>query len=167
MRMPRNSKSLKILIVSAALSLGGCESMNDLNTWIKENPDSVRLALLGGFGGAIAGAELGGSALAMALGGTVGLAIGWNVGDMLFEEDKSAFGKAVSKAATTPTTDKIEWRNPKTGNQGTAQALGDLRITAYGDQCRDIEASVQTKDGARIEIRTVCRQPDGNWRVVG
>jgi len=167
--MATRSKSplAKALVVCGALSLGGCETMNDLNAWIEKNQDAVRLGLLGGLGGTIIGAELGGSALAIALGGTAGLAIGWNVGDILFEDDKAVLDEAVRQAAESPTDGRIEWRNPKSGNHGDVRPVGDLRVTDYGDRCRDIESKIQVEDAVRMEMRTVCQQPDGSWRVVG
>ena len=158
-----HGKLTKAFVLFAALSLVGCETMNEMNDWIKENPDKLKMAALGGLSGLlVAGAAF--PAIAGAVGGA---AIGWHVGSLMYDEEKEAHAEAVKFAAEGPTDKEYAWINPETGSEGAVKAVEDTRTTAYGDKCRKIEATVKTKDDARMEQRTVCRQADGSWKIVG
>lgn len=157
----------RTVLLCSALSLGGCESMNELNDWIKENPDKVKMAALGGLGGLLAAGHFTGAALPAVAAGVGGTVIGWKIGGLMYDEEKEAHAEAVKFAAEGPTEKEFAWINTTTGSEGTAKAIEDLRTTAYGDKCRKIEASIKTTDDARIEQHTVCLQKDGTWMVVG
>jgi surface antigen len=157
----------KAFVLFAALSLGGCETMNGMNDWIKENPDKVKMAALGGLGGLLLAGHFTGAALPAIAAGVGGAAIGWKVGSLMYDEEKEAHAEAVRFAAEGPTNKEYAWINPETGSEGAVKAVEDTRTTAYGDKCRKIEATVKTTDDARVEQRTVCRQADGSWKIVG
>jgi surface antigen len=160
-------KLTKAFIFFAALSLGGCESMNEMNDWIKKNPDKVKMAALGGLGGLLVAGHFTGAALPAIAGAVGGTAIGWNIGSLMYDEEKEAHAEAVKFAAEGPTDKEYAWINPETGREGAVKAVEDTRTTAYGDKCRKIEATIKTTDDARVEQRTVCRQENGRWEIVG
>lgn len=162
-----HGKLTKAFVLFAALSLGGCETMNGMNDWIKENPDKVKMAALGGLGGLLLAGHFTGAALPAIAAGVGGAAIGWKVGSLMYDEEKEAHAEAVKFAAEGPTDKEYAWINPETGSEGAVKAVEDTRTTAYGDKCRKIEATVKTTDDARVEQRTVCRQADGSWKIVG
>ncbi len=157
----------KAFVLFAALSLAGCETMNGMNDWIKENPNKVKIAALGGLGGLLVAGHFTGALLPAIAGGIGGAAIGWKVGSLMYDEEKEAHAEAVKFAAEGPTDKEYAWINPETGSEGAVKAIEDTRTTAYGDKCRKIEATVKTTDDARMEQRTVCRQADGSWKIVG
>ena len=148
--------------LAALLLVGGCESMDALDAWIRQNQDKVRLAAFGGLGGALAGGMLGGSQLAMGVGAGVGGVLGWNAADYIFPKDEAPLGDALKKGAAAPTGETIEWRNPDTGSSGAVTPLHDPEKTADGSTCRLVESTVQTEKGAATDRRTVCLDPAGN-----
>ena len=162
-----HGKLTKVFVLFAALSLGGCESMNEMNDWIKENPDKVKMAALGGLGGLLVAGHFTGAALPAIAGAVGGTAIGWKVGSLMYDGEKEAHAEAVKFAAEGPTDKEYAWINPETGSEGAVKAIEDTRTTAYGDKCRKIEATVKTTDDARVEQRTVCLQKNGRWKIVG
>jgi surface antigen len=162
-----NGRLPKALVLFTALSLGGCETMYEMNDWIKENPDKVKLAAFGGLGGLLFAGHFTGAALPAIAAGVGGAAIGWKVGSLMYEEEKEAHAEAVKFAAEGPTDKEYAWINPATGNEGAVKAVEDTRKTAGGNKCRKIEATVKTTDDARVEQRTVCRQTNGNWKIMG
>ena len=162
-----HGKLTKVFVLFAALSLGGCESMNEMNDWIKKNPDKVKMAALGGLGGLLVAGHFTGAALPAIAGAVGGTAIGWNIGSLMYDEEKETHDKAVKFAAKGPTNKEYTWVNPETGSEGAVKAIEDTRAIAHGNKCRKIEATVKTTDDARVEQRTVCLQENGRWKIVG
>ena len=162
-----HGKLTKAFVFFAALSLGGCASMNEMNDWIKKNPDKVKMAALGGLGGLLVAGHFTGAALPAIAGAVGGTAIGWNIGSLMYDGEKEAHAEAVKFAAEGPTDKEYAWINPKTGSEGAVKAVEDTRTMAYGDKCRKIEATVKTTDDERMEQRTVCLQENGRWKIVG
>lgn len=161
--MTARNVSARALLLAALLALGGCESMDALDAWIRQNQDKVRLAAFGGLGGALAGGMIGGSQLAMGIGAGVGGVLGWNTAELIFPKDEAPLDDALKKGAAAPTGETIEWRNPETGSRGTVTPLDTARTTVDGTACRLVEAHVETEKGQATERRTVCRDKDGNW----
>lgn len=154
------------VFLAALLALGGCESMDALDAWIRQNQDKVKLAAFGGIGGALAGSVLGGSSLAAGIGAGVGGMLGWNAAELIFPGDAAHLDGAVKKAADAPAGETIEWRNPETGSHGAVTPV-DAAGTADGAACRTVESRVETGKGALTERRPICRDKDGNWVQAG
>ena len=141
--------------------------MNEMNDWIKENPDKLKMAALGGLSGLLVAGHFTGAALPNIAGAVSGTAIGWKVGSLMYDEEKEAHAKAVKFAADSRTEKEYAWINPETDSEGAVIAAEYTHATAYGDKCRKIEATFKTIDDARMEQRTACRQADGSWKIVG
>lgn len=157
----------KVLIIGGALSLSGCQTMNDINAWIEDNPDRVKMAALGGLGGLMLAGHFTGAALPAIAAGGGGALIGWKVTDLLYEEEQEAHAEAIRFAADGPTDKEFAWINPESGHKGAVVATEDARTTAYGEVCREVKASVETREEARVQQHTLCKHKDGVWRVAG
>jgi len=155
------------LLLSTGLVLGGCGSMSELNTWIEDNQDKVKMAALGGLGAMALTGFATHSWLPTIAAGAGGAVIGWHVGDILYAEEKEAHAESIRLAAEGPIGKKFAWINPERGSKGAVKATEDVRTTAYGDHCRDLESKIETKDETRVEQMTVCEQKSGVWKVVG
>jgi surface antigen len=162
-----HSRLTKAFVLFAALSLGSCETINEMNDWIKGNPDKVKIAAFGGLGGLLIAGHFTGAALPAIVAGVGGAAIGWKVRSIMSDEEKEANAEAVKFAAEGPTSKEYAWINPETDSEGAAKAVENTRTTTYGDKCRKIEAMVKTTDDARIEQQTIYRLTDGCWKIAG
>ncbi len=78
----------RVLLIGAALSISGCQTMNDINSWIEENPERVKVAAAGGLGGLFLAGHFTTAVLPAATTGVAGALIGWQGADHLYEEDK-------------------------------------------------------------------------------
>ena len=119
--------------------------MNDL---IQENPDKLKMAALGGLSRLLVAGHFTGAALPNIAGAVGSTAIGWKVGSLMYDEEKEVHAKAVKFAADGPTDKEYAWINPETDSEGAVIAAEYTRATAYGDKCRNIEATVKTIDDA-------------------
>lgn len=149
------------LLLASLVALGGCESMDALDAWIRQNQDKVRMAAFGGLGGALAGSVIAGTGTAAAIGAGTGALLGWNTAELIFPKDEAHLDGALKKGETAPAGAPIEWRNPETGSRGTVVPQGESRTGADGITCRTIESRVETEKGAASERRIVCRDAAG------
>lgn len=161
------SKTTAILLLSTSLLLGGCGSMSELNTWIEDNQDKVKMAALGGLGAVTLTGFATHSWLPTIAAGTGGAVIGWHVGDLLYPEEEEAHAESIRLAAKGPTGKDFAWINPERGSRGAVKATEAVRTTAYSDHCRSLQSKIETKEASRIEQMTVCEQKSGVWKVVG
>lgn len=124
--------------------------------------------LLGGVGGAVAGAQFGkgsGQLAATALGALLGAYAGSEVGKSLDSADRMAAGRAEQQAHSAPMGQTINWNNPDSGNYGTYTPVRDGQDTA-GNYCREYQSTVNVGGKTEQAYGTACRQPDGSWKIV-
>ncbi|HKQ24834.1 MAG TPA: RT0821/Lpp0805 family surface protein [Burkholderiales bacterium] len=80
------------------------------------------------------------------------------------DEDKDMLRTAVFRTLDrTPEGNTVRWENPKTG------AHGDLTPRASferaGQSCRDLEVANSARGHDNRVVLTLCKQPDGEWKV--
>ena len=155
----------RVLLIGAALSISGCQTMNDINSWISENPERIKVAAAGGLGGLFLAGHFTTAVLPAVTAGVGGALFGWQVADHLYEEDKEAHAEAIRFAAEGPTGKEFAWINPETGNKGVVIAAEDIRTTDKGAVCRDVRATIETKDQTLAERKTFCRTKEGVWQL--
>lgn len=120
--------------------------------------------ILGGAGGAVAGAQFGqgtGKLAATAGGALLGVLIGTEVGGSLDAADVACAHETLEYADTGQ---PVVWRNPDAGTQYSVEPTRTYQ--ASGAFCR--EYTTRARVGGRIQqgYGTACRQPDGSWRIV-
>ena len=157
------SKTTAVILLSTGLLLGGCGSMSELNTWIEDNQDKVKMAALGGLGAVTLTGFATHSWLPTIAAGTGGAVIGWHVGDLLHPERK----RTRNQSALPPEDRRknFAWINPEHGSRGAVKATEAARTTACS--VLPILDQIETKEASRIEQMTVCEQKSGVWKVVG
>ncbi|MBW7849424.1 MAG: glycine zipper 2TM domain-containing protein [Rhodospirillales bacterium] len=154
------AKKVTPALLAVAL-LGGCA--NDMGQ--KEGAG----ALLGGIGGAVAGAQFGkgsGQVAAAALGTLLGAYAGSEMGKSLDRADRLAAQQAATTAQTAPIGQTIRWNNPQSGNYGTYTPVRDGYDSSSGSYCREYQTTVTVGGKTENAYGTACRQPDGSWKVV-
>ncbi len=80
------------------------------------------------------------------------------------EQDWVLFRQNVRSALDTLADEESsEWQNPDSGNSGSVTILG----TTSDDQgyCRTVEISNHTKTQSGKNKNSLCRQPDGSWKI--
>lgn len=122
--------------------------------------------VLGGIGGAIAGAQFGGGKgrlLATAIGAALGAFAGSELGKVLDDADRKKAAEAEKQAFESPVGRKVSWSNPDTGHSGSTTTLGEQ--VADSGICRDFQTTVNANGKTEQVKGFACRQPDGSWRV--
>lgn len=76
-----------------------------------------------------------------------------------------AHAEAIRFAAEGPTGKEFAWINPEAGNKGAVIATEDIRTTDKGAVCRDLQATIETKDQTLAERKTFCRTKEGVWQL--
>lgn len=120
--------------------------------------------ILGGAGGAVAGAQFGkgtGKLAATAGGALLGVLIGTEVGSSLDAADAACAHESLEFAETGQ---PVVWRNPDAGAQYRVTPVRTYE--ASGTYCR--EYTTQAQVGGRVQkaYGTACRQPDGSWQII-
>lgn len=142
-------------LVSACETLGG--------------PKQSGGAVLGGIGGAVAGAQFGGGGgqlVAVAAGTLLGALLGSEVGRSLDKADLAYADAANQRAQSAPIGQRIHWQNPQTGNYGTVTPVREGSDTATGAYCREFQQTVAIAGKTEQAYGIACRQPDGSWHVM-
>ncbi len=157
--------SLKFILVAVlGLSIAGCAN-NGKQYGTKETVGT----LLGGVGGAVAGAQFGkgsGQLVATAAGALIGAFVGNQVGQSLDNADKQYAYRAEQDALEhTPTGNEVSWNNPDSGNSGTIKPVQTYQ-TSEGRYCREYTHTVYVGGKEQDAYGRACRQPDGSWEVV-
>lgn len=120
--------------------------------------------ILGGAGGAVAGAQFGqgtGKLAATAGGALLGVLLGTEVGSSLDAVDAACTQETLELADTGQ---PVMWRNPDADAQYT---VTPTRTYASADTyCREYTTRAQVGSRSQDGQGTACRQPDGTWRVV-
>jgi surface antigen len=143
-----------------ALVVAGCEQGRQ-----KETAGTV----LGGIGGAILGAQVGGGSgrlIATAVGTLAGAFIGNQIGASLDKADQAAMVQAEQRAQTAPIGQTVTWNNPDSGNHGTVTPVRD-GTASNGQYCREYQQTVVVDGKEQKAYGTACRQPDGSWKIAG
>ena len=144
---------LILLIVS-------CENPND-----KKVLGQIIGAAVGGYVGSKFGSGVG-NQIATALGVAAGAVIATKLMNVILDEDKESFSKAITETLEeNPKNVEKKWESPnETGTSAKIKPISDFEEN--GAPCRDFEQIV-TKDGKQyIEKSTACRDESGNWKIV-
>lgn len=152
--------------LALALSTAGCV------TGDSSRENKLAAGTLTGLGaGALFGYQMvGGGAtgpwVAAMVFGAAGAAGGYAVTDRLTRLDRQAMeDTAYYSLSEAPAGDTAEWRNPRTGRNGTITPLRSF-LDEEGRLCRDYRATI-TLDGETYDGKeTACRNTTGAW-VVG
>ncbi len=119
--------------------------------------------VLGGAGGAVAGAQFGqgtGKLAATAGGALLGVLIGTEVGRSLDAADAACVQESLEFADIGQ---PVAWRNPDAGAQYSV--VPTRTYQASGTYCREYTTLARIGDRSREASGTACRQPDGTWRI--
>ena len=152
-------KALAVVSLVGLLVLSGCDNMGSKQTGG---------AIIGGAGGALAGAQFGGGKgklVTTAIGTLLGAAVGSSVGSSLDELDQMKAHQAFNQAAVAPVGQSIAWNNPNSGHSGTVVVTRDGTSTS-GAYCREFQNTVIIGGQPQSSYGTACRQPDGNWKII-
>ena len=154
------SRILVPVAAAIALALAGCEGQGS-----KQTGGTV----LGGVGGAVAGAQFGsgkGQLVATALGTLAGAFLGSEIGKSLDNADRAAIHKTSQNSLETAKSgETASWSNPDSGHSGTVTPTRTYQA-ASGDYCREYEQTVTIGGKTERAYGTACRQPDGTWKIV-
>jgi surface antigen len=88
-------------------------------------------------------------------------------GEKVDQSDWEAVRRAAAGVASEGNaTGTSEWRNPKTGSQGTVTVLDT--VTATNDpNCRNFATTINDTRGIRHYRGETCRVTDGHWQLFG
>lgn len=120
--------------------------------------------ILGGAGGAVAGAQFGkgtGKLAATAGGALLGVLIGTEVGSSLDAADSACAQEALEVGETGQ---PVVWQNPDAGAQYSVTPTRTYE--ASGTYCREYTTQASVGGRRQQAYGTACRQPDGTWRIV-
>jgi surface antigen len=149
-----------IVVLSAALVLGGCVSMG---------PKEQAGTMLGGIGGALIGSQFGGGSgrlVGVAIGTLAGALIGQDIGRSLDRVDRMEMENTAHQALEYNRSDQTSsWRNPDTGHSGTVTPRRTYREPS-GRYCREYTQTVLIGGEEEQAYGTACRRPDGKWEIV-
>src|SRR5262245_60566692 len=158
--MHRRNLHLVAPIVLLTFLLSSCAAMQ------QEYQDNPK-ALLGGLGGAGAGAGI--AALAGASPGVIvasaigGALVGGFIGHKLDNRDKEMANQAATKAFEQNAAGQTSvWNNPKSGNSGSITPTKTYQL-ATGQYCREYKQTITIGGEPQQTYGTACRQPDGTW----
>jgi surface antigen len=154
----------KMTTVAAAaavlLTVAACEGPNQKQT---------AGTILGGVGGAVAGAQIGkgrGQLVATAAGTLLGAWLGHEIGKSLDNADRVAMERASTQALETNRVGQATtWRNPDSGVTGTVTPIRTVEA-APGQYCREYQQTVTVGGKTEEAFGKACRQPDGSWKIV-
>jgi len=125
--------------------------------------------LLGGAGGAVAGAQFGsgkGRLVGVAAGTLLGALVGSEVGKSLDRADRTYLERSNQRALeTAPSGTQVSWRNPDSGNAGTIVPQPAYQAS-NGQYCREFQQTITVGGDTQQGYGTACRQPDGSWKIV-
>ncbi len=157
----------KVLTVCAlVLSLTACTQAGAGSGGISKQTGG---SVLGGIGGAVAGAQFGkgkGNLAMTAVGTLLGAFIGSEVGSSLDRADETHARQAGNTAFETARTNQpVAWSNPDSGNSGTITPVRTYE-PAPGQYCREYQQVITVGGKKEQSFGTACRQPDGAWKVL-
>lgn len=154
MRIVKIAAPLAILLVVAA-----CE----------QGPKQTGGTLVGAGAGALASSQIGsgkGNLAAMAIGTLLGAVAGSEVGKSLDRADRSYAERTAQQSLETARVGQpVTWGNPDTGNTGGVTPTRTYQTTS-GQHCREYQQTVTVAGKTENGYGTVCRQPDGSWKIM-
>lgn len=155
---------LKIAVVGMVLATSACTQ----TTGYKQMGGTI----LGGAGGAVAGAQFGkgkGNLAMVALGTLLGAYVGNEIGASLDRADQMALQQAQGRALNAPMGQTIQWDGRQYGSQsgayGSFTPTRDGRDTATGQYCREYQSTIYVGGQQQQAYGVACRQMDGSWKV--
>lgn len=126
--------------------------------------------LLGGIGGAVAGAQFGkgsGRLATTAAGALLGAVIGNHVGASLDKADRMYAERATNTALETAHSGQaVVWKNPDSGHSGTITPIRTFQDTSSNQYCREFQNTVTINGQPQQAYGKACRMPDGTWKIV-
>ncbi|TVQ81931.1 MAG: glycine zipper 2TM domain-containing protein [Micavibrio sp.] len=158
-------KIFMTLAVVATLSLAtaGCAD----GQWSAGQKQTV-----GTVGGAVVGGVLAsnigggkGQLWATGAGTLLGAFIGSEIGKSLDRADMIHASRATEQAYTAPIGERIDWKNPESGNYGHITPVREGHTQA-GEYCRQYQQTIVVDGQAETAYGTACKQPDGTWVLV-
>ncbi|HJK87580.1 MAG TPA: RT0821/Lpp0805 family surface protein [Candidatus Megaira endosymbiont of Hartmannula sinica] len=124
---------------------------------------------IGGILGGVLGSQVGGGSgkvASSAVGVVLGSLLGGSIGQQLDERDKQLIGNSSSNALEYARDDqRIEWKNPNTGNYGYTQPVRTYRAN-NGYYCREYTQEINVGGKIQQGYGRACRMPDGAWKIV-
>ena len=156
-----SSKFALVAVLALGLATTGCTTVN--------GPKQG----MGMVGGAVAGAALGsvfgsgsGKIAMIGVGTLLGALAGSEIGASLDRADQAYMQQAYNSVPSAPVGQAIRWNNPQSGNYGTYTVTRDGYAPA-GEYCREYQQTIVVGGRSQQAYGTACRQPDGQWRVIG
>ncbi len=126
--------------------------------------------ILGGVTGAVIGSQVGGGKgrhVATALGALMGVFVGDAIGAHLDATDAACAEAAASNAFAEPVGTTINWNNPETGAAGSVRSTREGTNARNGQYCREFIQTVTVGGQIQEAYGIACRQPDGDWKIIG
>ncbi len=149
------------IVAVLAVALAGCAGDG-------RGPKETGGALIGAGLGALAGSQIGrgfGRLAVVSVGTLAGAYIGGEVGKSLDRADRLAMQRSAQTALEhNRTGEEARWRNPDSGNEGTITPTRTYEL-ASGGHCREYQQTVTIDGKLETAFGTVCRQPDGSWKI--
>lgn len=146
-------------VMAVAAALAGCQ------TSTKETADAP-----GGVVGGVIASQYGAGAnpklASTGVGTLLGAFIGKEIGASLDKTDQQYAEGAAKRAYAAPVGERITWKNPQSGNQGTIATTRD-GYTSSGTYCREYQQTVTVGKQTELAYGTACKQADGAWKIVG
>jgi surface antigen len=143
--------------VALSLSLTGCMNKEQGGT------------LLGGIGGAVAGAQFGkgsGKLIATAVGALGGAYVGNQIGQSLDKADRLYADRTMNSALETAHTGQaVAWQNPDSRNSGSFTPVRTFQEPNSGQYCREYQQTVIVGGKSQQAYGKACRMPDGTWKI--
>ena len=151
-------KNIALLALSLSMALTGC--MN------KEQGGTI----LGGIGGAVAGAQFGkgtGKLIATAVGALGGAYVGNQIGTSLDKADRLYAERTTNAALETAHSGQaMAWRNTDSGHSGVITPVRTFQDPSTNQYCREFQQSISVGGKTEQAYGKACRMPDGTWKIV-
>jgi surface antigen len=150
------SKTNMLLVVAAALALGGCDVTSS------SSPDGPGLLTGASFGPTEGVGGPTRERAAAALGGLIGPKLGSALDD---DDRRLAYQAQIDALERGAPGAPIAWRNPDSGRHGNIVAGPEYKLK--GAICRGYSHTVTIGGQLETVRKTACRNGDGKWAAVG
>ena len=150
------------------MSTGAAEARSRYADCGRDNRnDQAAGAIIGGIIGGVVGNQV--FKGERGLGTVAGVILGGVAGSQLAKSgddcDQYYASYAYSDAFERDPYQRVEWRNPRSGNYGYVTPA-DYYRDRRGNQCRNYEQEIYINGRRQIAEGTACRNRDGTWRIV-
>jgi surface antigen len=166
-RLGRRSSRRSMAAFALALGLAACQE-NGAGLETPLGGTSATVGTLGGAaGGGLIGSKFGGgsgSTIATIAGTLAGGYLGHQLGESLDQADQVQAATAERQAlgSNSPTS----WTDPDTGASGEVTPMRSFEDSA-GRECREYAHVITVQGRRQSGTGIACRQPSGNWSLVG